>query len=335
MILRDDLKYYGKVATRPAFYVAGQIELTTRCFANCAFCAKESKQKRWPDPLSLETAKLIVEELFTNPWFESLTFTGGDPLAWPYLHEFLLWLQELHCPDKLHLNTTLQGPISPSAWKGAVAGVRVSIDGVIPSIIKETRGVAYDIDIIVDKMWALHDAGIEVQTNTCVSRHNIHHLAAIVRYLSERAPFIRKAMFLPVLGDNGELLEEWDREVWTLREQKAPFQTSFAEDPSYLRREIDHGDLDGVRCWASKLGFHMKPNGSVYRCCLTGGEAVEADDRYYVGQYRTAGDMQRIYDHVVAAFLYQTPTCRSICQYKQSALNLVGERASVNRLKLP
>ena len=344
---RDDLKFYAKAAIRPSFYIAGQVELTTACHSNCTFCAKASKVKRWPTPMPYEMMCRLYIELYQNPWFENLTLTGGDPQAWPHLDRFLKYVVSFHKHMQsrrkiLNINTTLQKPISEEQaklWADSLNSVRVSLDGTDSDILQKTRGVRYQFDAIAASMHRLHNAGVSVSTNTCVSELNIDHILDMLSDFRYHIPFIRKAMFLPYLGCSETLNEKW-RKVIKMAESyalKPPFPTSLAENPVYVRDAINLGLLDKIPCWASRIGFHMKPDGSVYRCCLTGGEAVEADDSYKVGTYDDVCTMESIYENLgdIPPCLYNTARCIEICQFKQTALNMLCNKAFRVEMRLP
>lgn len=336
---RDDLKYYAKLATKYTFYIAGQIELTSRCFQNCKYCAKDRKIRAYPEPMSLNKLKRIVLELSSRQWFESLTLTGGDPLAWPYLDEFLLWYSTTPMWNKfdLHINTTLSKEPTYELWS-CLKSVRISIDGVTPEILKRTRGVGYDIQKIYSRMKKLKEQGVKIFTNTCVGNENITHVSEILDSFSKNEVPIDKAMFLIYLDyHQNQILEElWKRTIAKEKKKSRHFKTSFGENPLMVRQLVQQGVLKNVRCWASKLGFHMKPDGSIYHCCLTGGEAVEADDKHKVYTYKYDGDMDKAYSKVEPTCHYKYDArCQEICQYKQTSLNIICEKASRTKLKLP
>ena len=131
MKIRDDILLYGKMAQQELGYVAGQIEITSKCFQNCKYCRSPITGK-FLGHFRLQQLQNFVDDLCTQfPMFEHLTLTGGDPQAWHDLDEFLDWWNMPQMLDKINLqvSTALARDVEdPDLWRSAIKNLRVSID---------------------------------------------------------------------------------------------------------------------------------------------------------------------------------------------------------------
>ncbi len=110
--------------------------------------------------------------------------------------------------------------------------------------------------------------------------------------------------------------------------------TSFAEDIIQVRAQCNSPVVDNVHCWASRLGFHIKPNGDIYPCCLVGGEAIEIQKEFLMGNIFKE-KLIDIYKRYQPTRYGMKPICREVCQFKQLQINQAGEYARKIKLAIP
>lgn len=356
--IRPDIRAYAKLSTRSGQLVAGQVELTSKCFQKCAMC------ESWRDDLSgvvrgtwtLARLQELCCELSDYPHFEHLALTGGDPQYWPHLTEFLCWFRDQKkrgdhsCGFDLQINTALTQDMTEEVqgiWREVVRDVRVSLDAATPRTYQLMRGDARDPVEIVDRMARLRHP--RMATNTCVTTRNIHEVQAILKLLAENftdrplpgdgnLPPLRKAMFLAVIGDRDTGSEAFWGQYRELKQRcRATFlPTSFSEDVAAVRDFLQSEAAAGLKCYAGNSTFHVKANGDWYPCCLVGGEAIETHPEFRMGNYWTDPLWKILLNHKTEAhYGCDDKPCSKICQWKQLQLNLAASEADGTILAMP
>lgn len=372
--LREDLMGYGKVAAEGRGYVAGQIEVTSRCFQSCTGCdswredVAGVQRGEWDiAELQRVVAQLVEEQPHVR--FEHLTLTGGDPQAWKPLRTFLewwRWARRERAGDwpTLGLNTALTQDLDEAEndlWRDAVDDLRISLDGVdeghynairgtrVPSgsttatgAPKYKKGVATTPKDVLRRMCWLRHPGLT--TNTTVFNQNVSHVPAILSRLDQLRTQgvlkIRKAHFLAVIGDRGLLADQFWANWAQVREHAAglALPSNFSENPAEVRAWLMTPAAREVKCYAGGITFHVKANGDVYPCCLVGGEALKTQPDFVLGNVRGLRDtMPEVQARYRARCDYADPNkpCREICQWKQLQINLAGHRMAANTLAMP
>lgn len=364
-VLRPDLAAYGKLAVQKHnHYVAGQIEVTSKCFQHCLGCDS------WREELagvsagewSLQQLQRTASQLLMHRNFEHLSLTGGDPQAWAPLDDFLdYWAsvrKAFNYKADLQLNTALTQDLSEAQrlrWRTAVADLRVSLDGVTQGTYEKIRGRGMPRKgerglpgnvtspaSVIQRMVELQHPGLT--TNTTVFMENIHEVKDILRELNELYASgvlkIRKAHFLAVIGDRGgDLNAKYFWQNWEeLRAYAATLTlpTSVSENPHEVRRFLRTIEAQDIKCWAGNLTFHAKCDGWVYPCCLVGGEALKTQQAFRLGN-AWEEDINQICARYepTAHYCDESKPCASICQWKQLQLNVAGHLAENRKLAMP
>ena len=356
-VLREDLTRYGKLLTNGTGYVAGQLEVTSRCFQHCKGCDS------WREDLSgaatgewdFESVQQLCRELASMPSFEHLSLTGGDPQAWPHLYHFLQWWKDnmVETGIRLQLNTALTQPLDSEMrelFRVAVDDLRISLDGLTVETYEKIRGRGLhnkgnctNPEAVIERMCELEHPGLT--TNTTVFPENIHEVVPILNQLNDLLSLgqlkIRKAHFLAVIGDRGRLdlstrhfWDEWER----IREhaKKLSLPTSVSENPHAVREALAAGLGRELRCWSGRSTFHIKCDGWVYPCCLVGGEALKTQQEFRLGNVHEEG-LKSIFarNNEPEHHYRDKPICTKICQWKQLQLNMIGEAADKLVLAMP
>jgi len=345
MKLYPEYAVYGTLAAEGVGWVAGQLELTTACFQNCAFCRSKT------DPASQAIASekqvdKLLHELAMLPYFHHLSLTGGDPQAWEPLERLLYgYLKEgLDEAFSLQMNTVVARPIrDPGLWKEALRNVRVSLDAATSSTYQKVRGVrGWSPAFLLEQLQRLqHPRLAFICTASDLNVDELSDIVHLLEYMAEKGLVIRKVIFLPAMGV--EHSPVFWRKFQAFQTDHAgvtlPFETNLAaESPLTVRTYLDNPEGSSVRCYAGSVGFHIKSNGDLYPCCLVGGEAVETCQSLRVGNVWGTPLISLQQDaHEYRGLHYadsQLP-CREICQWKQLQINLAGTLAEVQHLTLP
>ena len=340
MKIRDDIMLYGKLAQQKLGYVAGQVEVTSDCLQHCKYC-QSWRDKSYIKRFTLEQLRDFVQDLREYfSMFEHLTLTGGDPQAWPYLDEFLDWWDIPSALDNvdLQVSTALARDVEdPNLWRSAIKDLRVSIDSANEKIYQEIRGdKKNNFGTVLERLITLRHPNLAVITT--MYPDNIGELLPLLLTLDNlyrKGLPLRKIMVMAGIGvelDN----EFWSRWRYTKQWANDTLQTStsFADDIPTARAVCNSPEINKVKCWASKLGFHVKPNGDIYPCCLVGGEAAEVQKEFKMGNIFEQG-LVDIYNSYTPTRYGMKPICREICQFKQLQINLAGDLAEKVRLAIP
>jgi MoaA/NifB/PqqE/SkfB family radical SAM enzyme len=339
---RDDIAFQAGIAVKKLGYVSGQIELVSKCFQKCAHCSS------WKDDLSGKFSGEMPEDLFWSiyeqlkamPTFGHLTLTGGDPQACSYFDKILEGHLKRRKPFELQINTAFVKPVnkfSYSLWNAAINQLRVSLDAVDKDIYRYLRGDKETNPLaLIGRLADLHHNNLT--TMTIVYNRNIDHIPELVRVLDTSSLELRKAIFMAGIGRAAP----HDKTFWGKYNKLSSIKTSriktsFDENVLAVREYLEKMNAGAnLRCWAGAMSFHIKFDGSMYPCCLTGGEAIDTNTAFLRGNVRdhSLRDMVRSY---VPKLDYAQPgsPCREICQYKQLLMNYYGEKASKTVLAMP
>ena len=338
MEFRNDLQLYGKLAAHRVGYVAGQLELTSKCAQRCAMCEswRDDRTGVVRGELELETVLDVFNQLNAMPTFEHLALTGGDPQSWPNLLHLLKNYGYGNFRFALQLNTALCFDDDWELWRRTVRDVRVSLDGATPETYYAMRGDKRDPKEIVERIKRMNHP--RVATNTCVTSRNIDEVPKIIELLEGAG--LRKAMFLAVIGprDSRRNDEDFWKKYDKLKELQhfGELRSSFAEDVVEVRQFCASEEAKPVPCYAGAISFHIKCNGDVYPCCLVGGEALTTDKDFCIGNIKT-NTLSVIQQRYRPACHYANPKspCVSKCQWKQLQINRIAHEASKTMMAMP
>jgi len=333
--MNNKLAYYAKVAQHRLGCVAGQLELTSKCMQKCPMC------KSWQDSepsgiFGVAYAAQLWHDLNQRREFEHLSLTGGDPQCYPNLRELALYPRNF----RLQISTAMMK--KPEPWYKYFDRVRISLDTLDPVIYEKMRGVQRKPFEVFD--W-LAEVDIEFATITTVNEHNVEDLIPMLlemenqgRRFGER---YRKAIFMLELGRElpAEVVGEFFR-IGRVAPNQLNLPTSFGESIDKTRKMVnDMEQVGNRRCAVGDISFHIKCNGDVYPCCLIGGEAIETQTDFRLGNYFMARDISRIMNAhrstEIALFYRWHKVCRDVCQWKQAEINRLAEEAGKTRVSIP
>lgn len=338
-------------------YLAGQVEVTSKCFQACLGCDswREDLKGQSSGEWTLQQLRHFVTDLRTSfPNFHHLSLTGGDPQAWEPLEEFLEWRSVDAGSVRIQLNTALTQPVANiPLWRNTIDDFRVSLDGVTeetynrirgkrrPEVVNGKRtyveGAATTPEAVIERMIRLQHP--RLTTNTTVFHENVHEartiLLRLIKAAKDEGLLIRKAHFMAAIGDRGprDVLQHAFLEEWKALHElaaSAPFETNIAESPLAVRQYLrDTREALDIPCYTGSISFHVKCNGDLYPCCLVGGEALETQKAFRIGNvHETPIKLLHAAYRPCRDYQDESKPCRSICQWKQLQVNAAGYWAS-------
>jgi len=183
-------------------------ELTARCNLTCKHCRAEARSDFVEGELTtseiLDVAKAVRD--CADP---ILILTGGEPLVREDFHEIASACSRMFTRVALATNGTLVD--DAAAEKIAACGIQrasISIDGATDATHDAFRGLPGSFDDALRGMAALQRAGIPVQVNVTVARHNLAEMEDILNLAMERGADAFHVFVLVPVGCGVELSEE-------------------------------------------------------------------------------------------------------------------------------
>lgn len=182
------------------------LHLTNRCNLSCAHCYVAPFGKNIKD-LPLETVKDMIRQLVSKGG-SRVTFSGGEPILYPWLKEAVDYCQELGVEIRFLTNGTLIDEGWVDYFKNKDIKIQISLDGSKPEIHDRIRGRGSYAKAIRGAH-LLKSSGLVDQLNFCttVMMHNIPDLKNIISLTQEMG--IPLARFLP-LRKMGSAKKQWD-----------------------------------------------------------------------------------------------------------------------------
>lgn len=217
-------------------------EMTQACDLACLHCRAEAQPQRHREELTTHEARGLLDQVAElDPGV--LVLSGGDPMKRDDVCELIRY----GCSRGIRMAMTPS--VTPLMTDEAIARlaaaglsrIAFSLDGSCPDVHDSFRGVAGSFVRTVEVIDVARRAGLTVQINTTVSRHNLHDLPAIAELLRERDIALWSVFFLVPVGRGQaeqriapEQYEEVFELLWSLRQQ-VPFEIKTTEAPHYRR----------------------------------------------------------------------------------------------------
>ncbi len=240
-------------------------EVTRACAYACVHCRADALHQRDPRELSTDEAKALIERLAAFENNPILIFTGGDPMMRPDLFELIAYAAERGLRCSLTPTATAL-PTKERLEKARDAGIRrvaLSLDAPRPEIHDDFRKVKGSWQRTMDTFHRAHDAGLSVQVNTTVAKHNIDILHEMVPFIQEVGAVQWSVFFLVPTGramaeqmvsaEQHEKVFNWLYDL----SQNASFDIKATAAPMYRRVAIERRRMqnDGKPVTFQSAGF--------------------------------------------------------------------------------
>ena len=227
-------------------------EVTRACAYACVHCRANAQHQRDPQELNTAEGMKLIERLAAFGNHPILIFTGGDPMMRRDLFDLIAYATQngLRCsltPTATALATT------DRLVKVREAGIRriaLSLDAPRPEIHDAFRQVNGSWQRTIDILHRAHQAGLSVQVNTTVSRHNVEILHEMVPFIQEVNAVQWSLFFLVPTGraqmENMISPEQHEKTFHWLYNlsQSAPFDIKSTAAPMYRRVAIQRKRLE-------------------------------------------------------------------------------------------
>src|SRR5512142_86800 len=157
-------------------------ETTQACDMACRHCRAEAQPLHNPAALNYEEGKALLDQIYDFGMPHPLVIlTGGDPFKRADIFDLARYGTEKGLPVALSPSgTPLLNPANLEKVRDAGCKViSLSLDGSCPEIHDTFRGVPGSFDWTVNGWKTAQAAGLKLQINTTVTRHNLFDLPKI------------------------------------------------------------------------------------------------------------------------------------------------------------
>ncbi len=184
-------------------------ETTAACNLVCSHCRRtDVTEAVAPEELSTEEAKRLVDEL--SAWGRRiLVFSGGEPLLRADIFALMHYASEKGVIVALATNGTLvDQDVAGRIKESGVDRVSVSLDGADEATHDAFRRLPGSFRSAIQGIDALRAAGVPLQINVTVAKHNAHQLDEMVRLAKDMGAAALHLFLLVPVGCGMEIAEE-------------------------------------------------------------------------------------------------------------------------------
>jgi radical SAM protein len=221
-------------------------EVTRACAYACRHCRANAQHRPDPGELTTQEAFQLIGRLaeFGQP---ILVFTGGDPMMRRDLFDLIACATQHGLRCSLTPTATALPTVERLA-RARQAGIRrlaLSLDAPTPAVHDDFRQVPGSWERTLRILHNAGEAGLSVQVNTTVSRHNYDQLPEMVPFIEQVGAVQWSVFFLVPTGraqadwmitpEQHEGLFNWLYDL----SQQAPFDIKATAAPMYRRVAIE------------------------------------------------------------------------------------------------
>lgn len=155
-------------------------ETTTSCNLKCIHCRASAVESRSQDELTLDQSRLLLTQIaaFARP---VIVLSGGEPLVRPDILEIARHGTDLGLRMVLATNgTQVDDEIARGMVSAGIQRVSISLDGADAPTHDSFRGLPGAFDEALRGIERCKAAGMPVQINTTVAKHNVDQLEQIL-----------------------------------------------------------------------------------------------------------------------------------------------------------
>jgi len=180
-------------------------ELTARCNLKCRHCRAEAQDDFVAGELTTEEIRRAADGI-RDAGDPIIVLTGGEPLARP---DFFSIAE--HCVTRFTRvamatnGTMIDDALARRIVDAGIQRVSISLDGAAPATHDAFRGVPGSFDAALRGFDALQRAGMSLQANVTVTRHNLTEVEAILQLLLARGADAFHVFMLVPVGCGAEI----------------------------------------------------------------------------------------------------------------------------------
>lgn len=204
--------------------------LTRTCNLKCVHCYTDSEAKKYPDELTTEQAKAVLDDLadFKVP---AVLFSGGEPLVRKDIFELAEHARSRGLHVVLSTNGTLiDKSIAERFVQVKFAYIGISLDSATPQVHDEFRGVKGAFERTMQGFRYCVEAGQKVGLRLTLTRHTAQDLDKIFDFI-DRENIDRACFYHLCPAGRGKSLNSL-----TAEESRAAMDTIFRRSREFAER---------------------------------------------------------------------------------------------------
>ncbi len=183
-------------------------ELTARCNLHCRHCRAEAGPDASPDELAtgeiISAARSIRD--FADP---IVVLTGGEPLVRSDFFEIAEACRGTFSRVALATNGTLiDDTMAQRIVNAGIARTSISLDGATAETHDAFRGQTGSFTAALTGFEALKQAGMSMQVNVTVTKHNVHELERLLTLAMEKGAEAFHVFMLVPVGCGAEIADD-------------------------------------------------------------------------------------------------------------------------------
>lgn len=256
-------------------------EITRSCNLFCAHCRASAQQHDYQGELPTAQCLALIDQI-VEVGKPILILTGGEPLLRSDIFEIGAYAHRAGLRVVIGTNGTLIDDGMARRIKAIPASrISISLDFPTPELQDRFRGKSGAFFAAVEGIHCAHNAGLEVQINSTITRLNVGYLPALVELALELGVTAFHPFMLVATGRGKEMAEQeltpqdYEKTLrWVCEKQQELGSRLFfkpTDAPHYQRiaRECGLGLSGGHGCAARQTGSHSGLNAHT-RGCLAG-----------------------------------------------------------------
>ena len=182
-------------------------ELTARCNLKCQHCRAEAMEGFAVGELTTEEILRVAEDIRKDA-DPIIILTGGEPLARPDFFTIAEQCTRLFTRVAMATNGTLvDDALAQRIVDTGIQRVSISLDGALAETHDAFRGLPGSFHAALRGFDALKRAGMSMQANVTVTRHNLHEVDALLQLMLERGADAFHVFMLVPVGCGAEIDE--------------------------------------------------------------------------------------------------------------------------------
>lgn len=172
----------------------GYIQVTRKCNQACLFCSNPPIDKE----SNLDEVKNIIDQFITQGYSEVI-FTGGEPTLIPWLIDAIKYAKGKGIKPRIITNGSMTKNYSYllSLIKGGLNHLHLSIYSPFPEIQNRVTSSPHSFNNIILTLKNIEKLypNISCDINCTINALNSTHLDLLVKFITERFPFVRHFVF--------------------------------------------------------------------------------------------------------------------------------------------
>ena len=185
----------------------GYIQLTRQCNQSCRFCSNPPNEQN----LSLDKGRELIDK-FAADGCTGVIFTGGEPTLSPVLPDLVAHASARGMPNRIITNAQriCEPDYFQTLYDAGLRNVNISLYSVredVETFLTGNPDALSNIGRAMDNIGGRPD--MQLVVNTVINKYNSGLLDETVRWVLDRAPFVRHFVWNNLDPRNSRVAQRW------------------------------------------------------------------------------------------------------------------------------